>query len=405
MPALSSSSRTAVRYIPELVFGVIPASGNPKELRITGESLNYDVTKTQSSEINNFRSVSTMVSTDASAGGDLNIEFQYAEYDALLQATMNNTFAAIGTNGVTAGISSTFTVTTIAGTGVGTGLVSGQFFSLSGTGNTALDGKLFRVSKSVAPTANLITLDAATPGVVGGPYAATVFRAARVSEGTVQTSYTIERESADIAEFFAFRGQTPSKFSLNLSSGSLSTGAFTFMGKDAIRNPANITNLPGTPVASQAYQAMSGVAGSVCTVWVNGIPLSSTFVKSLKLDYDNALRVQGALCTLGAVGIGSGTIVCKATAEIYFAQGALFFDKLVNNGNSEIVFTSFDADGNGYVFTLPAANTGSYKVNASGKDNDMLVTVELTALRDAGNANPALRKTMFIDRIGAAVTP
>lgn len=405
MPALSSSSRTSVRYIPEVTFGVIPLAGNPKELRITGESLNYDVTKTMSNEINAYRSISTMVSTDASAGGDLNIEFQYAEYDPLLQATLNSTFSAIGTNGVTAGISSTFTATTIAGTGVGTGLIGGQFFSLSGTANPALDGKLFRVSKSVAPTANLITLDAATPGVVGGPYASTIFKAARLSEGNTQTSYTIERESADIAEFFAFRGQTPSKFSLSLASGSLSTGSFTFMGKDAIRNAGNVTNLPGTPVASQSYQAMSGVAGAVCTVWANGIPLSNTFVKSLKLDHDNALRVQGALCTLGAVGIGSGTIVTKATAEIYFAQGAMFFDKLVNNANSEIVFTSFDADGNGYVFTLPAANTGSYKVNASGKDSDMLVTVEFTALRDAGNANAALRKTIFIDRIGAAVAP
>jgi hypothetical protein len=33
----------------------------------------------------------------------------------------------------------------------------------------------------------------------------------------------------------------------------------------------------------------------------------------------------------------------------------------------------------------------------------MMVSVEFTALRDAGNATSTLRKVAFIDRIGAAV--
>jgi hypothetical protein len=400
---LASTSRVQVRYMPEATFGITPVAGNPKNLRITGESLNFDIAKTMSNEINAFRSVSSMVPTSASASGDLNGEFQYGEYDTLIQAVLNSSFVAVGTNGVSSAISATFTATTIAGTGVGTGLKAGQFFYADLTGNVAIDRILLRASKSVAPTANLITLDTSTPTVVGGPYAATVIKSSRVTNGTTQTQYSIERESSDVSEFFTFRGMTPSKLSLSLGSGSLSTSTFSFMGKDAVRNAT--TQLPGTPIASLAYDAMSGVSGTSCAVWEGGTPITGTFVKSVKLDYDNALRSQEALCTLGAVSIGSGTIVCKASIEVYFNSGAQFFSKFKANTNTEIVFTAFDTSGNGYVFTLPTANISSYKVNAGGKDSDMLVTIELSGLRDAGNSDATLRQVLFIDRIGAAVVP
>jgi len=67
------------------------------------------------------------------------------------------------------------------------------------------------------------------------------------------------------------------------------------------------------------------------------------------------------------------------------------------------VFTAYDDANNGYVFTLPCASVTSYNVNAGSASTDMMVSVEFTALRDAGNATSTLRKVAFIDRIGAAV--
>ena len=398
--SLASSSNTAIRYVPEVTFGVNPGTAC-KALRITGESLKYAITKTESKEINQYRSVSSTTPTDASASGDLNGEMQYGEYDNFLAATLQSTFVEVGTDGVSAAISATFTATTIAGTGVGTGLVAGQFFTVTGTGQAALDNVLFRCDKTVAPTANLITLDTSTPGIVGGPYAATLIKSARLTNGSTQTSYTIERESVDIAEFFAFKGMTPDKASISIGSGSLSTINFSFMGKNASR--AGATTL-GATTASLAFESMSGVSGTSCAVWANGIPLTGTDVKSIKFDYSNALRAQGAICTLGAVAIGSGNIDCKVSLEIYFASGAKFFSDFTGNTEQELVFTAFDNAGNGYVFTLPTANVMDYTVNAGGQNADMMVTVNFTALRDAGNATSGLRQVVFIDRVGAAVT-
>ncbi len=406
--SLASSSLVQVRYIKESVFGTTPVAGNPKNLRITGESLSYSLSKSSSDEINAYRAVTSMVATSAEASGSINAEMQFGEYDDLMAGVLQSTWGAFGTNGLGVAFSATLTGTTITagaptvGTSLFTLLKAGQWFTLGGTG-TANDGKMFRVSKVTAPTSTVITLDPGTPATAGGPYAATVLKVSRLSNGTTQPSYTIERASTDTGEFFAYRGMTPSSLKVSISSGSLSTMEFAFMGRDAVA--ANTTTLPGTPIVSQAYPIMSGVSGTACALWANGAPLAGTFVNSISLSYDNTLRAQSAICSLGSIGIGSGTINVTADLEVYFANGRAFYDEFLSNANMEIAFTTFDTQGNGYIFTLPQANISSYSLNAGGKDQDLMASISVTGLLDLGNADAALRKVMFIDRIGAALVP
>lgn len=406
--ALASSSLVQVRYIKESVFGTTPVAGNPKNLRITGESLSFSLSKSSSEEINAYRAVTSMIATSAEASGSLNAEMQFGEYDDLMAGVLQSTWGAFGTNGLGVAFSATLTSTTITasvattGTSLFTLLKAGQWFTLDGTG-TANDGKMFRVSKVTPPTSTVITLDTGTPATVGGPYAATVLKVSRLSNGTTQPSYTIERASTDTGEFFAFRGMTPSSLKLSISSGSLSTMEFAFMGRDAVA--ANATTLPGVPVASQAFPIMSGVSGTACALWAKGAPLAGTFVNSISLSYDNTLRAQSAICSLGSIGIGSGTINVTADLEVYFASGRAFYDEFLSNANMEIAFTAFDTQGNGYIFTLPQANISSYSLNAGGKDQDLMASISVTGLLDLGNADAALRKVMFIDRVGAALVP
>lgn len=407
MPALASSSLVQVRYIVEATFGVIPVAGNPKNLRITGESLNFDVSKEQSKEINSTRTISSVTPTTASANGGVNGELSYQEWDTLMAATLQSTWTVFGTNGVSGAASSiAYTATTLtasvatAGADSWATLAKGQWFRVVHAAN-ANDGKLFRVSTTVAPTTTVITLDAGTPAVVAGSAAGGSLQTRRLTHGITQTSYTIERNNTDITQFLAYTGMTPSKMTVQVQSASLSSISFDFMGKSATRGA--VTNLPGSPVASYTFDIQSGVSGSSCALWEGGAPITNTFVKSIQLTYDNALRSQEAICTLGAVGIGSGTINLTGTLSVYFADGALF-DKFKANTNSSISFSSMDTAGNGYVFSLPVVNITSWKVSAGSKDQDMMVDINFTALRDASNATPALQKAIFIDSFGVATT-
>jgi len=406
MPTLASTSLAQLRYIEETIYGQIPVAGNPKELRMTGESLDYSIEKVTSEELNADRANTDMIAVNASTSGSVEAELSFAEYDDFFRAGLMGAWAPFGTNGVGTPFSATITATTItasaATTGVNafTNLLPGQWFKLGATG-TANDTRLFRVSKVTAPTTTVITLDTNTPAVAGGPYAATVLRSARLSNGKQLRTFVLEKNYSDVSEFFAYRGQAVSSFSLNMASGSITTLSFSMMGRDAVAD--GVTMLPGTPTASTTNRVMSGVSGESCALWANGAPITGTFISSIALNYDNALRTQNALCSLGSVGIGLGTINATLDVEMYFTSGRMFFDAFLNNTNQELLFTAMDAAGNGYVITLPKANVATYAVQAGGRDSDLMVSVQFTGLLDKANAVVGNRKVIFIDRVGAAL--
>lgn len=402
--ALASSSREQLAYIQESAFGVIPVVGNPKLLRMTGETLNFDITKEASEEINATRSVSSMIPVTASASGGINSEISYLEYDPLFEAALQGSFVAFGTNGVGSTFTAAFTATTItasvatAGANAFTNLQKGQFFRLVAPTH-ANDGKILRVSLTTAPTTTVLTVEASTPLETGSGVANCVVQSSRLTNGTNQRSFTIERQNPDISEYWAYTGMTLSSMNISVASGSRSTMEFSFMGRSAERDDE--TNLPGTVQESKAYDIHSGSTGPACYIWVDGAPLVGTYVSSVTVNYDNALRSQEAICNLGAVGIGSGTIELTGTLEVYFANGALF-DKFKSNTNIALTISTLDNAGNGYVITIPKANISSMEVNASAKDQDLMLSMEFTGLRDLGNTEAALRQVIFMDRVGAA---
>lgn len=401
--ALASTSLVNLRAILESTFGTTPVSGNPTVLRFTGETLSYDITKKVSDEINANRAVTSMVPTNATVSGGITQEIHYAGIEPMLESTLQSAFVEFGTNGVGASTTTTtisateITAPTTSGANAFTLLQPGQWFRIVSAG--ANSGKILRVHPTTAPTATVITLDASTPAAVSSSEAI-VIQSARLTHGTTQTSWTIEKQAVDIDVWLAFKGCTPSKFSMKIASGSLSTISFDFMGKSAVEGVDTI--LPGTPVAAPTYDVHSGVSGATNAVWLDGVPLTGTYVKSVSLDFDNALRSQEAIGTLGSVAIGAGTIQCKATCEVYFADASLF-TKYRSNTYSSLIFASTDSSGNGYMVTLPKVNIDTWKSNAGGKDQDQMISMSFTALSDDANADADLRKCIFIDRIGVAV--
>jgi hypothetical protein len=188
--------------------------------------------------------------------------------------------------------------------------------------------------------------------------------------------------------------------SMEISSGSLSSVSFDFIGRNA--SPSAATQLPGTPTPAVAYDIQSGVLGATLAIWMDGAPMLSTYATSLSFSYDNGLRAQGAVGHLGAVGVGTSMITAELSMTVYFTDQALF-TKFVNNENLSMIFSTTDNAGNGYIFTLPKVNISDYSSNANDNQSDQMIELTLTALDDRGNANPDLRYAVYIDRVGAAV--
>lgn len=413
MPTFASSDRAQLAYIPEVSFGVTPGTGNGYNLRMTGESLGFNLTKTADKEIAADAQPTSMVTTNAQASGDIKVHMQYAEYDRLLAATLRSAWAAFGTNGVGAPFVGTVTAGTLgtvastitasvatSGTSLFTTLQPGQWFKLAMPTN-ANDGKWVRNSLTVPATSTVITLDVWTPLVVATSIAASTISTSRCTNGVLQTSFTIEQQAADVSQVFTFRGMYPSKFSTAFTAAQLTEATFSFMGKASTRQAA--TMLPGATAASQTYDIHNGVAG-VGTLWEGGAPLTSTSIKSITMDIDSNLRAQEALGTLGLVGVGIGTISVKGNLEVYFADGTQY-DKFLADTYTSLILSTKDAAGNGYVITIPKVMLTSAKIDAGSKNSDLMASFQYEALADRGNAVAALQKTIIIDRVGAAVTP
>jgi hypothetical protein len=405
MPTLATTSRAQLGYIPEATFGTTPGSGNGRKLRMTGESLNYDLSKEESKELRDDRQVASATTVDANAAGGFNFHMQYGEYDQLIEGALQGTWDAFGTNGVGATFTATIDATTItasgatSGSSIFTALDKGQWFRLVAPSDDN-DGLYFRVSTTTAPTTTVITLDASTPGVASVGVANCQVQTSRLMNGTTQPSFTLERQMADVTQFFTFRGMTVSKMSLNFNSAALTDGSFDFMGKDAIR--AGATALPGSIVASRTYDIQNGVRG-VGHMWMGGSPITTTFIKSMTLNVDNSLRARKALANMGSVSIGSGDFKVTGSLEVYFADGTEY-DAFLGDTYTSLIVSTKDTEGNGYVFSLPRVLLMSGKIMAGGKNQDIMASFDFSAFSDDDNAVSGLRKTLIIDRVGDAIT-
>lgn len=405
MPTLASTSRVQMAYVLEAVFGVTPGAGNGSYLRITGESLDYNITKDMSKELRADRSISSVVPVAAQGAGGFNFHMNYGEYDPFLASLLQSAYTVFGTAGESGAASTvTFAVGSLtasvatAGADSWATLAKGQWFRVNAASDPN-DGKLLRVSLTTAPTTTVITLDASTVAVVSAGVAGVKLQASRLTNGVTQTSFTLEKQMADVTQVLSYKGMTPSKLALKIATGALTDGTFDFVGKSGVRGTATV--LPGTLVVSKTYDIHNGATG-VGQLWEGTVPLTSTYIKTFTLDYDNALRPQQAIGSLPVVGVGSGTIAVKGTLEAYFADGALY-DKFLSNAYTTLIVSTQDASGNGYVVTLPRVSLMNSKITAGAKDQDLMATFDYMALSDDSNAIAGLRKTIFIDRVGAAL--
>jgi len=406
MSNLASTGRLQMRYIKESTYGTTPGAGNCRNLRITGESLNFDLSKEESKELRSDRQVGGATTVDAQAAGGLNFHLQYAEYDQFFEGLFQSAYTVFGTNGVGATFTGTMATGTItasvatSGASLFTLLQQGQWFRLNAPGGLN-DGKWFRVHPTTPPTSTVIALDASTPASAEAGIASCTVSTSRLTNGVTEASFSMEKNFADVTQFLLYKGMNVSKANINFAAAALTDGSFEFMGKDMAR--AAVTGLPGTPVASLNYEIMNGARG-VGQLWEGTAPITGTFIKSMSMSIDNNARGQKALGNLGNVGIGFGDCDVTGQIEVYFANGTMF-DKFLADTYTQIIVASQDVAKQGYVITLPRVLLMNAKVTAQGKNQDVMATFDYQAFSDDANANAAYRKTIFWDRLGAAVTP
>jgi len=389
--ALASTSKAQLSYKEELVFGEVQ-SGAPKNLRMTGESLNYDIGKAISEEINATRQTADSVHVSATADGGVEFETIYREYDPFMEALLASTFAAFGTDGVktlTCDFDSSANTIACVTAAAFTGLAAGSWVGVQGAG---VNSGFYKIGTTAT---NLLTLDASTPLKASASAVESTISQSTIANGTAALrTFTLQKYFSDVTQYFVYRGMGVNTMSLNFATGSILTGSLAFMGKDSAR--AGTTFFSTTAAAATAFGIMSPVTG-VGRVLLDGAVLSGTYLKSADVNVNANLRGQDALGYLGNVGLGEGTFEIGGNMSIYLNDGSIYDSAIADNFVS-VELPVMDVAGNGYVFVFGNVKLGVPTVQAGSKDNDVMLDMDFTAHAP----NMATDKMLKVYRLGAA---
>lgn len=394
----SSGAFGQLRYITETVIGTTPVAGNGINLRQVGPTMKAAVTTTSSKEVRADRLSTGLTRTDLNIDGGFKFELSAKEYDPFLEGLIGSAMVHYGTNGLaTIASAVTTATTTITATTIPTAnLGLGQWFKFippaaaSAACKAYFADAWFKTSGITAVSATVITLDAATPIVapgIGSLGTGFGISSSVMSNGaSLKRGFTLEYALTDIAMFLPFQGMQANTFELDIQVGSIITGSFGFLGNShgvAGVGMVAATTLPGSPVASQAFDVMNAVA-DVGVLRENGVSLLSagSFIKSIKLSIANNMRAQKAVGFFGNAGVGLGELSITGTLEMY-VQDATHYNRWFAGTNTSLEFGFADSAGNGYLFEMDKVSFKDGGLNPGDQTSDVMLSLPFQAFYNA----------------------
>lgn len=385
---IADTARSQLYYLEEVTWGTTPAAAL-KAMRFTGESLNFDISTTQSKEIRADRQITDLIRTDAEPGGNVNFEWSYGAPDDLMAGAFFNAWQTLinlsgSTYAAVAGSPDSFTDSSNGF--VAAGLKAGQWIKTSGFTNANNNG-YFQILTVAAGT---ITVKGETGLVNESAAAGRTIKAATLRNGTTLKSFSMEVAFADVTKFKSFTGMRVNTMDLSLTVGEIMTGVFGVMGKSAVLGSATIgTGGPTAAPTNDVLNAVNNVA-----YMMEGGSLFAGKLKEFTLNLNNNLRSQKAVGVLGNVGIGTGRAVVTGKITAYFEGAANdFYTKYLAGTETSLSFRLTDAAGNPYILTLPRVKLTKGELTAGAADQDVMASLDFQALR-----HPTYDMTIQLDR-------
>lgn len=265
------------------------------------------------------------------------------------------------------------------------GLHVGQWVKIGGTAtaNKFATAALNSWARVTAIAANALTLDNLPSGWTtdtGAGKTIRVFFGDYVRNGTAVSSFTIERGFMDqtTPTYIAQAGMVVGQMDMDISEGAVITGAFTFNG---ITGSQSTTSLDASPDAASTNVVMSSNA-NVGRISENGAAVvSPNYVKSLKFTINNNLRMQGAVGTVGSIGIGAGVCAVSGTMETYFGSNSLLAKLIAGTATNASSISTKDSQA--FITTFPHLVYTSGAPSAAGQNQDVMLELGFTASYDS----------------------
>jgi len=386
MGELADSNRVRLSYSKEGTFGTKDADIDMQTLRLTSSDFAANKQTAVSDELRYDRQTGDLIETAFDSGGSLNVEMSLdGTYDDLIAGAMARDFSTpLPLTGTTLNIvDGANTVTDGVVGGHFTNAVEGQWILLAGFATNPGNNNWFKIlTKSsndeviVEDPLNLLVSETGSGDETA--------RGMTVYNGTDKPSFAIEQGFTDIDAYQLFEGQRVGSWALNVESGAILTGAFSFQGTEVTTDEPGVGVDPswmgtGSYLAATTSSVLNATS-NVGTITKDGVALA-TAVQSLDMELDNALRNQNAIGSKFPIGIGYGRVTISGTVSAYFENMDLYNDML-NHTDVSMTFNFIDGAGNALHLEFPRVKFASSAPSAPGIDQDVIEDLEWQAIVD-----------------------
>lgn len=194
-------------------------------------------------------------------------------------------------------------------------------------------------------------------------------------------SYVIEvgYEDWTPAQYLQYLGMRCAGFNFTFAWGAEVTGSFQFQGAAAAA--PTTTSLVGagsvTPVTTS--DIVNG-SSDISNVLIDG-GAPGSIIRQIQLNLDNRMRPIEGVGSVGPSDQKYGSSGITGQIMGYFDDVTLY-EKLLNNTSASLVFTVGDGT-NTMTFDLPNVKFNDGSPQGSGKDSDVMLALNFTALEDA----------------------
>lgn len=382
----ATAEQTSIHRLREATWGDTP---NPYTgatvTRFTGEGLTDTLTTETSQEIRADRSPADLIVVDASAGGNIDFELSFGTYDDFFEDAFMGTWTSLDASlSITTVAAATDNITT---TGGGFAHIPiGASFRLEGGSDPGIDTVYTVVDKADDDTLTVV------PQPIAGT--ATDIVGQVLTNGTVARSYSILKTFNDASPiaYQMYRGMRVTGFSLDMSTGSIMSGSWNFLGSEADWLSSDPVV---SPVAASTSPVMNAV-DNITSITLDGMNVCSNgSVSNLAIEWDNSYREQKGLCRLGSVGVVAGVLNVSISASLYF-QNDVEAKKAKASADFPLVIGMTDQNGDMYVWNFPRCKYADYTANATGLGSDVMGEATITPLTD-----PVTGKVAILSRIPA----
>lgn len=384
---MASGSRHSMGYVPEVTYGLTPATPAFKNLRHTSASLALSKELLESEELRSDRQTTDSRHGAFQVGGDLGFELSYGSYDDLLAALMGGTWTTQFTTGLQSLSATVGTVVRATGSFVTDGFLVGSVVENSGFTIPGNNGR-FVVTAVAALILTLTPLQGQTMAVEVAAAGKQVISRASISVGNTRRSFTFERFFSDILPadkpYHRFTGVEVNSLELAIAANAMTTGTFTFIGQNQSTATAIIAGatypVPTTTAPLDSFSGTLNEGGTTIGV-----------ITEIQLNIENSLEPRFVVGSKASLQPSIGRAMVSGQITAYFDDSRLL-DKFINETESSIDLSMPDAAGNVHRIFLPRVKYNSGQPDVSG-EGPITLSMPFKALRSALAGN-----TIFIER-------